>query len=452
MRVFSLLPLSAIILSVSTTVSYAHYPTTVKSVTPTLETRSHFKDELGSLTDVDDPAIWIHPSDKSRSIVVSTLKRGGLDVYNLAGELLQFIPPAPAPLCETNKDCKNKAGRTNNADIIYGFQLGNKTVDIVVVSDRGLDKLTIYTINHTEPSIAPLIDVTSTVAPLIFATSQKEINEGLTAYGLAVVKTDKSMAFVSQNATTRITQLELFDNGDGSVNYRNVANLDFPNTFTLPNNTQWTPCSDDDGELPHFEGMVADPLHNQVFFAQEDVGIWKIDLAQPSNEKSWQLIATVKEYGIPYSRTWSESEDEYICQLQTDKDPGFGSETLVSDAEGLTLYDGGDGQGYLLASSQGNNTVALFNRTGDHQFINSFTVGDGTIDGVNETDGMMVVNVNLGGKFDQGVLIMQDGQNKATNPSAQENIRKSTNFKYVAWRDIAKTLNLSVSTKDNSRL
>jgi len=430
----------------------------IPSVTPSIETRSHYKDAQGNFTDVDDPAIWVSPTDKSKSLVVTTLKKGGIDVYNLQGELLQFIAPAPAPACENSKaKCENKAGRFNNADIIYNFDFNGNKVDLVVVSDRGLDKMAIYTINENLTQV--LQNVTAKTAPLIFTENQKEINESNTAYGLATAKTDKAMAFVSQNSETRVAQLEIFDNGNGTISYKNIANLDFPEKFTLPDNSSWTPCSDDDGEHPHFEGMVADVENNALFLAQEDVGIWKVKLSEPNNDKHWQLLAKVKDYGIPYTRTWDDAEQEYACQLNHKEDKGFGNENLIADAEGLTLYDGGNGKGYLLASSQGNNTIALFNRAAPHQYINSFTVADGDIDAVNETDGMMVVNANLGKGFSQGVLVMQDGDNQppklslAQSPTQSASHsgeqRESTNFKYVSWQEVAKALNLPVNTHFN---
>ena len=420
---------------------------TIATVTASVETRSHFKDDQGNFTDVDDPAIWVNPIDKSKSLVVTTLKKGGIDVYNLQGQLLQFIPPALAPSCsDLTAQCDNKTGRTNNADIIYNFDLNGNKVDLVVVSDRGLDKLSIYVIKPNSTSL--LQNVTSAAAPLIFAKNQQDINEGRTAYGLATAKTDKAIAFVSQNSETRVAQLEIFDNGDGTISYQNIANMDFPDKFTLPNNSSWTPCSNDDNERPHLEGIVADTKNDALFLAQEDVGIWKVKLSEPNNSKHWQLIAKVKEYGTPYTRTWHKAEQEYICQLNVEQDKGYGDEHLTADAEGLTLYDGGNGQGYLLASSQGNNTIALFDRQAPHQYINSFTVAGGSIDGVKETDGMMVVNADLGKGFSQGVLVMQDGDNQAKSTQGVKagQQRESTNFKYVPWTSIAKALNLPVNT------
>src|SRR5687767_10517781 len=62
---------------------------TVHNVTPALETESI--DE--STGDVDDPAIWVHPTDSGKSLVVAALKDGGLRVYDLSGQRVQMLPP-----------------------------------------------------------------------------------------------------------------------------------------------------------------------------------------------------------------------------------------------------------------------------------------------------------------------------------------------------------------------
>src|SRR5688572_22315589 len=40
----------------------------------------------------DDPAIWVHPTDRDLSVVIGTDKESGLAVYDLAGNQLQFLP------------------------------------------------------------------------------------------------------------------------------------------------------------------------------------------------------------------------------------------------------------------------------------------------------------------------------------------------------------------------
>lgn len=419
----------------------------VPQVAPALETRSHFDDRAGNFTDVDDPAIWIHPEQPNRSIVVGTLKEGGLDVYDMEGQLLQHIPAAAAD-CEggMNNCADNAPGRMNNADLIYSFPLGDETVDLIVVSDRGKDTLAVFKVSEENKGNIQLVDITAPGQTFIFSGSQAEVNEGSTAYGLATSNTDKARAYVSQNNTPRVAVLELFDNGDGRVAYRNEETLEFPSEFPLDNGGSWTPCTDDDGDLPQFEGMVADPAHNRLYLGQENVGVWRAALDKPSDKSQWELFGKVSDFGVPYIRTWSDEEDEHICEIVSAKDPGYGDPELQADVEGLTLYRGKEGSGYLLISSQGNNTVAVYDREGANDFKGSFTVSDGPVDGVNETDGMMVISNQFPGPFSEGLLVMQDGENVTPNASTAEAERESSNFKYISWGEIARALDLPIDT------
>jgi 3-phytase len=425
----------------------------VPEVSPVFETRSHFDDEAGSFTDVDDPAIWIHPHNKAQSLIVGTLKEGGIDVYNLNGELLQHIPAAKPPCAKGSTSCSDNApGRINNADLIYGFSLGDEKVDLVVASDRGLDKVAIYQVVPGAKGAMKLKDITTPNQAYIFSATQEEVNVGRTAYGLATAKSDKARAYVSQNNTPRVAVLELLDNGDGTVAYRTEQILDFPAIFPTADGGQWTPCTDEDGDKPQFEGMAADLQHNTLYLGQENVGLWRAALDQPDDESQWELFGKASDFGATYSRTWSEEEQEFLCEIDEDGKPAEGDVHLMADVEGLTLYQGANGAGYLLVSSQGDNTVAVYDRQNDNAYLGSFTVSDGTVDGVNETDGMMVVNTALPGAFSEGLLVMQDGENEMTEGEQASTGRESSNFKYVPWGDIARKLNLEIDTDDRSRL
>ena len=113
---------------------------------------------------------------------------------------------------------------------------------------------------------------------------------------------------------------------------------------------------------------------------------------------------------------------------------------LVPDIEGLDLYYSADGTGYLLASSQGDSSYAVYSREGNNEYLGSFAIGDsGDIDQVNESDGLDVINVNLGAAFPNGLAVFQDGANDPQNavPDEEELENNSTNFKFVPWDDIA---------------
>ena len=106
--------------------------------------------------------------------------------------------------------------------------------------------------------------------------------------------------------------------------------------------------------------------------------------------------------------------------------------------EGIGLYDLGDGRGYLVLSSQGNNTYAVFRREGNNEYVGSFAVlADPArgIDGISETDGLEVISANLGGAL-RGRHLRRAGrpQHRAR--------REYQNFKLVPWSAIAGALNL----------
>src|SRR5687768_10887886 len=115
-------------------------------VAAVLETRPSFDDDAGGNADADDPAIWVHPKDATKSLVVSTLKEGGLDVYDLSGSLVQHVAPdAAAPGLVLNR------ARYNNVDLIYGFKVGNAKVDLAVTTDRYNDIVRVFAIESDGP-------------------------------------------------------------------------------------------------------------------------------------------------------------------------------------------------------------------------------------------------------------------------------------------------------------
>ena len=98
------------------------------------------------------------------------------------------------------------------------------------------------------------------------------------------------------------------------------------------------------------------------------------------------------------------------------------------DVEGLTIYYGSAGNGYLLASDQSKSEYAVYQRTGSNAYVGKFRIGDGPIDGTFYTDGIDVTNFNLGGAYSSGMFIAQDNTN---NGGANQN------FKMVPWNRIA---------------
>ena len=101
---------------------------------------------------------------------------------------------------------------------------------------------------------------------------------------------------------------------------------------------------------------------------------------------------------------------------------------LVADVEGLALAERSQRDGYLVASSQGNDSFVVYERGGRNRYVSTLEIATTTrVDGVEETDGIDVTLENLGAPFDEGLFVAQDGYN--------DGLRQ--NFKIVPWASIA---------------
>jgi 3-phytase len=143
------------------------------------------------------------------------------------------------------------------------------------------------------------------------------------------------------------------------------------------------------------EGCVVDDRTGRLFIGEEDRGIWSASVL-PNQIEAPALFADVKDGA------------------------------LQPDIEGLTLLHDND-RTLLLASSQGDNSYAIYDvQTNEYQV--SFRIGDHTgIDGTEETDGIDATTAPLPG-YPRGLLVVQDGLN--TNPDAPQN------FKYISLADV----------------
>ncbi|OEJ30554.1 phytase [Streptomyces subrutilus] len=394
-------------------------------VSPSVETPSLFDDEAGGNANADDPAIWRNASDPDRSLVIATAKEGGLRVYDLDGRQVQSLPAPPPP-----RD-GDKPGRFNNVDLVTGLRFPDGRHDVAVVSDRGRDQLRFYRIEPGRPA-GPLVDVTDeAAAPLVFSSGPDEVGDQRTAYGLATyADRGRSFAVTSRRHDTKLALAELTPDARGKVGYHLVRTLTLPSSFALPDGTRWTPCAEP-GELPQVEGMVVDPDSGDLYAGQEDVGIWKLDadLRSPA-----RLIEKVRSYGVP--GTWNPRTEE--CDAGAD--PGFGGRHLSADVEGLTIWrDPEDPRrdGYLIASGQGDNTFAVFDRGHRNAFVRGFRITAGSApgapDGSEVCDGAAVTSAPLGRRFPNGLLVVQDGANTPEAPGPDGQVRTDTDFKFVDW-------------------
>src|SRR5262245_424850 len=119
------------------------------AVLPTVETSP-----VPSIGDAaDDIAIWVDPTDPSRSTVIGTDKLSGLAVYDLAGNPLQFLPD----------------GDLNNVDLRSGFPLAGAHVTLVTACERNDDFIAIYVVDPR--------------TRLLHAMAARKIKAGIDVYG-----------------------------------------------------------------------------------------------------------------------------------------------------------------------------------------------------------------------------------------------------------------------------
>jgi 3-phytase len=401
-------------------------------VTTDNETPVLYDDDAGGNASGDDPAIWVHPDDSSRSIVIVTAKEGGLRVYDLESNEIQSIPATPAPRAD------GVDGRYNNVDIAYDLRLGGKTVDVAVVSDRYNDQLRFFVIDPAGADAAtPLREVTAPEQAFLFNPDRAAVDEAHTAYGVAVWQPGdgSTYATVTQENTTMIATARIVSR-NGALAYTDVKRLRMPSSFALPDGTTWVPC-DEPGVGPQLEGSAVDQRSDSLYVAQEDVGVWRVPLPLGSGKP--KLIDRVADFGI--HDVFNPDTEE--CEPVDPDDTGFGGPNLVADAEGVDVYYAHGRTGYVIVSSQGDDRFAVYSTTGTNKSLGTFKVaGVGGVDDINGSDGLAVTN-RVVGDYRQGLLVTHD--EPESGPGVDPD-RDPTNFSYVDWGQVARALHLKVST------
>ncbi len=155
------------------------------------------------------------------------------------------------------------------------------------------------------------------------------------------------------------------------------------------------------------EGCVFDEAQGLMFVGEEDHGLWKMAYREPVPVP--ELIDLVG-----------------------------GSAGLVADVEGVSIWRGKDGAGWIVASAQSEDRFVIFDRQAPHTSPGSFSIGENAaldIDAVTHTDGLDVFSGAMPG-FPRGALIVQDDGNPKSGIDQ--------NFKIVSWADIEAALGLPV--------
>jgi 3-phytase len=303
--------------------------------------------------DPDDPAIWIHPNDPSRSLLLGTVKvaapDGALAVFGLDGTLKQTM---------TGPD------RPNNVDVEYGLDLGGTPADVAVLTERLGRRLRAYSIAN-----GLLSDVSAGAMPILEGASG---DEGA-PMGIALYRRPRDgaiFAIVAPKSGPRdgyLWQYRLEDNGSGRVRARFVRRF---GRFSGR------------GEI---EAVAVDDALGFVYSADEASAIHK----------------------------WHADPDAPGADVEL---AVFGTSGYQQDREGLGIYALPNGSGYIVSVDQldGNSVFHVYRREGepgrphDHsRVVLSFTGG------ADATDGIDVTSASLGPEFPAGLLIAMNSADRS---------------------------------------
>lgn len=295
--------------------------------------------------DVDDAAIWIHPTDPLKSVVIINDKgpdtaKSGLYVYNLNGVLLQKV----------------YMYQPQNPDMRYNVTFDNITMDVLVCADRksgdtAFNKIRVFKINpvNADASGGFLTEITSSAG---IPTGQTQ------AYGHALYKRPSDGALfsiVSSYSNTDFTQIRLQGDGAGKVKGTVIR--------------KWG-GSDIKGDM--CEGICCDDEIGYIYICDENNQILKY-WADPDKNSNTLVSSFAKTDGI------------------------------AGDREGINMYRCDNNTGYILMSSQGNDQIKVYDRV-----TNEFK-GTIVPEGMKDCDGVDVTAIPAGAKFPHGFAAIHLG-------------------------------------------
>ena len=220
----------------------------------------------------DDPAIWVHPQTPALSRVLGTNKQQGLEVYDLQGKRVQHLP----------------VGRLNNVDVRPGFELGGRTVDLAVATNRDHNSLSVFSIDRATGTVQAAGEIATPVTDI---------------YGLCLFKAPSGEIYSFANDKDgTFVQHRLYAKGD-KVEGELVRQF---KVATQP------------------EGCVADDRNQRLFIGEEDVAVWAVD-ARPDQPAT---LTSVIKVGGPV-----HDDIEGMGLYQTEKD-----NYLVISSQGNDSY------------------------------------------------------------------------------------------------------------------
>lgn len=147
-----------------------------------------------------------------------------------------------------------------------------------------------------------------------------------------------------------------------------------------------------------------------------------------SGKKEIESIAVDDEFGYVYYSDETFGTRKYLADpdaKNADKELAlFNTKGFQADHEGIALWMGKGGKGYLVCTDQitGNSEYHVYERGGKNKPLGVFRVG------ADETDGIDICATPLGPKYPEGIFLAMDSGPKR--------------FAMVSWADVRKALKL----------
>jgi 3-phytase len=322
--------------------------------------------------DADDPAIWVHPSDPTKSVILGTDKDkvdGGLHVWDLQGNKAQVV----------------KLPRPNNVDVRYDFKLGDRSVDVAVVNLRLTKEIKVFEITRRDGT---LIDITAAGG---IKTPELDKPYGLCLYKRAADGALFVIASSGDGPSSRsLHQYRLWPDGTGKVRGEYVRAF---GQGTI---------------IDKVEGLVADDDLGYVYASDEDVAIRKYH-ADPERGDNAQLAEFGRGDGVRSDR---EGLAIYEC---TDK-----TGHLLVSSQKAEKSGGKNGKNERVS------TVKVYRREGDNgnPHAHALLATIETIGSV-ETDGLEVTNRAALPTYPNGFLVKHDSPGRQFKIYAWDEIAKN---------------------------
>lgn len=211
--------------------------------------------------DTDDPAIWVHPTDASKSLIIGTDKEvgGGLYVYNLDGKIInKFIG----------------MDRPNNVDVAYGLHINGVKTDIAVTTERKANVIRIFSLPDLKP-------IDNGGIPIFEGETGKDERDGM---GLALYTKIDSIsneiyAVVGRKSGpsgTYLWQYRLFANQKGTVEgevvrkFGNYSGKKEIEAIAIDNELGYIYYSDEQSGVRKYYADPEKGNQELAFFAQDD--------------------------------------------------------------------------------------------------------------------------------------------------------------------------------------